>query len=112
MDKIIIKDEKGNESDISLVKPAEGSTIIQIFQDENYVIATDFEARQAADGIYRMLGLSIEDLQRQAFEAGRKEILDTTVYQNEEPEMSAPNYLYDTYTDYTNSLTNKNGDNG
>lgn len=109
MQEIVIKDEKGNQSDISLSKPDAGSTVIKILQDEHYITGTDFEARQLADGIYKMLGISIDDLQRQAFEAGRGKDTKITTW---DVAFGNTALKYPTYEDYAKSLTAKTDNNG
>ncbi len=93
MEEIVIKDQAGRQQfDILVSKdPQSEERLITIEDYDNIISADPVEARQLADAIYKLLGISIDEIKRQAFEAGR----DGTI--------EAPcGYEYPSFDDYQN----------
>lgn len=94
MEEIVIKDFEGMEHfDIHIRYNPLDEKFLNISSGlSNIIVASKPEARQLADAIYKLLGISITDLQRQAFEAGREKMGGVHHLTNK----------YDSFDDYQN----------
>lgn len=100
MEEIVIKDFEGMEHfDIHIRYNPLDDKFLNISSGlSNIIVVSKPEARQLADAIYKLLGISIDEIKRQAFEAGRKD--DGTDY--DLGSMTGFHYKYDSFDDYQN----------